>query len=223
MMVTFVSQCEKKSLPKTRRVLDAFANRIGSHTWQTVITNEGLIAVKKLLRKTASKNTAVSCHWIRSRSRSEFLWVVGNKGKFNEEGIVPVNYTQQDIEQYMDNSKWQTIEVIKYASAIAGLFHDFGKANILFQNKINKAYKPPKGETKKTYEPYRHEWLSLRLFQAFAEDKKDTDWLHDLSKINTETKFDNLFKDTKDRNVGDNHPLEKLAPFAKLVAWLVLR
>jgi len=63
MMVTFVSQCEKKALNKTRRVLDAFANRIGNRTWQTVITNEGLQAVKKLLRKTASKNTAVSCHW----------------------------------------------------------------------------------------------------------------------------------------------------------------
>ncbi len=42
MMVTFVAECEKKALPKTRRVLDAFANRIGSRTWQTVITNEGL-------------------------------------------------------------------------------------------------------------------------------------------------------------------------------------
>ena len=29
MMVIFVSQCEKKALNKTRRVLDAFANRIG--------------------------------------------------------------------------------------------------------------------------------------------------------------------------------------------------
>jgi len=64
MMVTFVSQCEKKALNRTRRVLDSFANRIGDNTWQTVITNEGLSAVKKLLRKTASKNTAVSCHWI---------------------------------------------------------------------------------------------------------------------------------------------------------------
>jgi len=52
-MVTFVAECEKKSLNRTRRVLDAFANRIGSRSWQTVITNEGLHAVKKLLRKTA--------------------------------------------------------------------------------------------------------------------------------------------------------------------------
>ncbi|MDQ7001295.1 MAG: CRISPR-associated endonuclease Cas3'', partial [Ghiorsea sp.] len=120
MMVTFVAECEKKSLPKTRRVLDAFANRIGSRTWQTTITEEGLQAVKKLLRGTASKNTAVSCHWIRSRSRSEFLWSVGNKNKFNNEGIVAVNYTTQEnilkiegievnIENYYANTKKQPL------------------------------------------------------------------------------------------------------------------
>jgi CRISPR-associated endonuclease/helicase Cas3 len=79
MMVTFVSQCEKKALNLTRRVLDAFANRIGDNTWQTVITEDGLITVKTLLRKTATKNTAVSCHWLRSRSRSDLVWIVGNR------------------------------------------------------------------------------------------------------------------------------------------------
>ncbi len=92
MMVTFVSQCEKNALKRTRRVLDSFANRIGDNTWQTIITQEGLNAVQKLLRKTASKSTAVSCHWIRSRSRSDFLWVVGNKDEFDENGVVAVNY-----------------------------------------------------------------------------------------------------------------------------------
>ncbi len=102
MMVTFVSQCQKKSLTRTRRVLDAFANRIGDNTWQTVITEDGLIAVKKLLRKTASKNTAVSCHWIRSRSRSELVWVVGNRSQFSQQGIVPVNTTSKEL--FMDIS-----------------------------------------------------------------------------------------------------------------------
>jgi CRISPR-associated endonuclease/helicase Cas3 len=97
MMVTFVSQCEKKALNRTRRVLDAFANRIGDRTWQTVITEDGLIAVKTLLRKTATKNTAVACHWIRSRSRSELVWIVGNRDKFNAQGIVPVNYTSKEL------------------------------------------------------------------------------------------------------------------------------
>lgn len=120
-MVTFVSQCEKNSLKKTRRVLDAFANRIGDNTWQTLITNDGLNTVKKMLRQTASKNTAVSCFWIRSRRRSQFLWVVGNKEKFNREGIVPVNYTNQknilemdeismNIKKYFANTKQQQLD-----------------------------------------------------------------------------------------------------------------
>lgn len=121
MMVTFVSQCEHKALNRTRRVLDAFANRIGTNTWQTVITDEGLQAVKKLLRKSATKNTAVSCHWVRSRSRSEFLWVVGRKNEFNEQGYVAVNYTHQigalkmdklnvNIEKYYANTKHQPLD-----------------------------------------------------------------------------------------------------------------
>lgn len=110
MMVTFVSQCEKKALNRTRRVLDAFANRIGDNTWQTVITEDGLIAVKTLLRKTATKNTAVACHWIRSRSRSELVWIVGNRDQFNPQGIVPVNSTLKelimDIPRDKPNPNW---------------------------------------------------------------------------------------------------------------------
>jgi len=114
MMVTFVSQCEKKALNRTRRVLDSFANRIGDNTWQTVITNEGLTAVKKLLRKTASKNTAVSCFWIRSRSRSELVWVVGNRDKFNSEGVVPVNRTEKEVP--MDISSDKPVKGCAYAN-----------------------------------------------------------------------------------------------------------
>lgn len=97
MMVTFVSQCEKKALKRTRRVLDAFADRIGDNTWQTVITEEGLKTVKKMLRQTASKSTAVSCHWIRSRSRTELVWVVGHRQAFSHFGIVPVNFTSKEV------------------------------------------------------------------------------------------------------------------------------
>ncbi len=100
MIVTFISQCEKKALPRTRRVLDAFANRIGDNTWQTVITEEGLLAVKKLLRQSATKSTAVACHRIKTRTRSELQWVVGNRSKFNNQGIVPVNWTKKDV--FMD-------------------------------------------------------------------------------------------------------------------------
>ncbi len=100
MIVTFVSQCEKKALPRTRRVLDAFANRIGDNTWQTVITEDGLLAVKKLLKLTSSKNTAVACHRIKTRTRTELQWIVGNRNKFDSQGLVPVNRTQKDV--FMD-------------------------------------------------------------------------------------------------------------------------
>lgn len=105
MMVTFISQCEKKALLRTRRVLDAFANRIGDNVWQSVITEEGLLAVKNLLKKTATKNTAVSCHWIRSRSRSELVWIVGNRDRFNGEGKVAVNWTGKELFMDIKNNK----------------------------------------------------------------------------------------------------------------------
>ncbi|RKS87684.1 CRISPR-associated endonuclease/helicase Cas3 [Orbus hercynius] len=100
MIVTLISQCEKKALARTRRILDAFADRIGDNTWQTVITLEGLQAIRRMLKNTVTKSTAVSCHRIRGRHRSELLWIVGNRHKFNHQGIVPVNSTQKDL--FMD-------------------------------------------------------------------------------------------------------------------------
>ncbi len=170
----------EKALNRTRRVLDAFANRIGDNTWQTVITEEGLIAVKTLLRKTATKNTAVSCHWIRSRSRSELVWIVGNRRCFNSEGIVSVNSTRKDFSHREWEKGWHTTEIIAIASAIAGLFHDLGKANDLFQEKLNPI---KKSNNAKRFEPYRHEWVSLRLFQAFVGDSNDQEWLKQLANV----------------------------------------
>ena len=216
MMVTFVAQCEKKALNKSRRVLDAFADRIGNRTWQTVITNEGLDAVKKLLRKTATKNTAVSCHWMRSRSRTELVWVVGNRSKFNSQGVVPVNLTQQTGFFTKNEEAWKSLDVISIVAGIAGLFHDFGKANRLFQNKLDPTHKG------KNFEPFRHEWVSLRLFQAFVGQQSDTEWLESLRTVTVESELivlDGLKRDPLDTI---NNPIASLPPVAKLVAWLIV-
>lgn len=215
MMVTFVSQCQKNALKKTRRVLDAFANRIGDNTWQTVITEEGLLTVKKMLRKTASKNTAVSCHWIRSRSRSHFLWVVGNKRRFDEQGIVPVNLTESKTSQYKDCFGWKNLKILRHAASIAGLFHDFGKANRLFQDKINPAISTD------SFEPYRHEWVSLRLFQAFVGMRTDEQWLDALANGSFDSRSE-CYKDGVSNNSEDKHPILSLPKFAQLVAWIIV-
>lgn len=217
MMVTFVSQCEKKALNRTRRVLDAFADRIGDNTWQTVITQEGLLAVKKLLRKTASKNTAVSCHWIRSRARSELVWVVGNRQKFDEEGRVPVNTTQRNTLKSDIGNNWYTAEDIKLLSQMAALLHDLGKASIAFQKRLN--------NTLREKNIYRHEWVSLRLFLAFVGKDDDESWLQRMispAKQDEEswTQRGRYWRDGIDKAAPA--PFKDLPPLAAAIAWLVV-
>lgn len=211
MMVTFVSQCEKKALNKTRRVLDAFANRIGDRTWQTVITNEGLIAVKKLLRKTASKNTAVSCHWARSRSRTELVWIVGNQRKFNEQGYVPVNSTKQAIVNTQWEDDWHYLPLLKALTGLAALFHDWGKASDFFQWKLKQ-----KGNIG---DPLRHEWLSLLFFNAYVGKQTDKEWLAQLAA----GKFDlDAMQTTALNNKQSAKPFKSLPNAAIAVAWLIV-
>ena len=211
MMVTFISQCEKNALKKTRRVLDAFADRIGDNTWQTVITQEGLNTVKKMLRQTASKSTAVSCHWIRSRSRSQFLWVVGNKSKFDEQGVVPVNSTRKSITQFEND--WHYLPLIKALSALAALLHDWGKATSLFQKKLK--------NDSRLGDPIRHEWISCLLLHAITQtsgsQKDDKLWLMTLvnGKLD-ETQLKNTVKQQEQK------PLEQFPPAAKLISWLIV-
>lgn len=216
MMVTFVSQCEKKSLKNTRRVLDAFANRIGSRTWQVVITQEGLKAVKKLLKKNITKNSAVACHWQRSRNRSELVWIVGNRRKFNEEGFVPVNTTEKDILQNHWENDWHYLPLIKSLAALAGLFHDFGKSSDFFQEKLkNNAL---------AGDPLRHEWLSILFIHCLANNEVDnSEWLSrlaagDISSSSLLEQLSILLKDKKKRNA----PLADLPNSAATIAWLIL-
>jgi len=216
MIVTFVSQCEKKALNKSQRVLDAFANRIGDRTWQTVITNEGLNAVKKLLRKTASKNTAVTCHRMRSRSRIELMWIVGNRNKFNPQGIVPVNSTRKTIMNTQWENDWHYLPLIKALVALAALFHDWGKSSLCFQVKLK-----PQNPSKFSGDPLRHEWISCLLLSAFVNDEtgdiSDEAWLSRLAKgeIN-ETRLIKIAAN------NSKNPLAKLPVAASLIAWLIL-
>jgi CRISPR-associated endonuclease/helicase Cas3 len=211
MIVTFVSQCEKNALKKTRRVLDSFANRIGDNTWQTIITMEGLKSVKKLLRQTASKSTAVSCHWIRSSHRIELMWIVGNRDKFNSEGIVAVHRTHKTILDNYKESDWKYLPLIQSLTALAALFHDWGKSTKLFQEKL-------KSSTKQG-DPIRHEWISCMLLHAFIVNNNNSErgWLHALA-------LGEIDEDGLKKSVErvDKRVLHNLPNSAKLIMWLIV-
>ena len=112
MNILLICECDKRALKETRRILDQFAERRGERTWQTPITQNGLDTLRRLLRKTARKNTAVACHWIRGLDHSELLWVVGDARRFNAQGAVPTHTTQRNVLRAQDENDWHSGEAI---------------------------------------------------------------------------------------------------------------
>jgi CRISPR-associated endonuclease/helicase Cas3 len=216
MNVLLVSQCDKRALTETRRILDQFAERRGSRTWQTPITQAGLDTLRRLLRKTARKNTAVACHWIRGRDHSELLWIVGDASRFNAEGAVPTDTTVRDILRRKDENDWHRLEDIHLLSAMAALLHDLGKACAAFQQRL-KNHSLGRNQ-------YRHEWISLRMFQAFVgPDASDEAWLRRL--IDPTPADDARWTNRLQRDGLDpacDAPLAVLPPLARAIAWLVV-
>lgn len=216
MNILLISQCDKRALAETRRILDQFAERRGDRTWQTPITQDGLDALRKLLRKTARKNTAVACHWIRGLDHSELLWIVGDRSRFNVQGAVPTNTTRRNVLRGQDENDWHTGELICLLADLAGLLHDLGKAIAAFQHRL----------THPTLERnlLRHEWVSLRMFEAFVGGDDDAAWLARLA--NPTAQDDARWRHPRRDGLDDllGFPFANLAnaPLAQAVGWLVV-
>lgn len=214
MIVTFISQCEKKSLKRTRRILDSFANRIGSNVWQTAITEDGLQTVKQLLRKSATKSTAVSCHRNKTRQLTELVWIVGNKRQFNEVGVVPVNRTKRNILHSEWENEWSYASSIQIIATISALLHDIGKSTVGFQKKLLVGSK--QGDS------YRHEWISLKLFELIIADcTTDEAWLNRLMHLNKWLDDNDIEKLLANAN-QDTVNIQAMPPLAQWVAWLIV-
>ena len=229
MNVLLISQCNKRALTETRRILDQFAERRGERTWQTAITQAGLDTLRKLLRRTARKNTAVACHWIRGMNHSEVLWIVGDAKQFNAEGAVPTNTTIRDVLRREDENSWHSLTIMRQLTALAALLHDLGKACAAFQARLSGGMPHEKNR-------YRHEWISVRLFQAFVGQDNDEAWLQRLVEGAGEgveaSAYEALWKDHAggrllrdglDPAANQDTPfaLSGLPPLAQAVAWLV--
>lgn len=218
MNVLFVSQCDKRALTETRRVLDQFAERRGTRTWQTPITQAGLDTVRRMLKRTARKNTAVACHWIRGLDHSELVWVVGNARGYNEQGAVPTNATEGDVLRSEAENDWHTAQDITFLSVLGSLFHDFGKANRGFQAKLK--------TRASTADAYRHEWVSLRLFEAFvAGCATDEEWLTRLAAVDrgaTALVLERVDRDGLGTTSMSPFRSNRMPPLAQAVAWLIV-
>ncbi|GAB6046680.1 type I-F CRISPR-associated helicase Cas3f [Methyloparacoccus murrellii] len=216
MNILLISECTKNALTETRRILDQFAERRGERTWQTAITQQGLDTLRRLLRQHARKNTAVACHWIRGKDHSELLWIVGDTRRFNERGAVPTNITRRDILRSQDENDWHSAETIRLLASLAALFHDFGKASVAFQAKLK--------STKPLADAYRHEWVSLRLFEAFVSGDSDDAWLARLAQLPENASEDCLARLVRDglHNGRPFSPFRSLRSLAQITGWLIV-
>ena len=77
----------------------------------------------------------------------------------------------------------------------------------------------------RTAEPYRHEWLSVRLFQAFVGELDDRQWLEKMTDIkdgDIKELFKSLHQDALDKAADRNNPFKNISPLAQLICWLIL-
>lgn len=156
MHIVLISACEKKSLKKTRAILDSYAVRAGDSTWMTPITRAGLIELRMLLRRNASKNTSVACYQNDGRKQMKLLWIVGNTRNFGVNGAFPV---ASQFRKRAPLPAWTKSAALLASSA--GFMHDIGKFGQAFQDKLRVSVP--------IADDVRHEWLSLFVVRQLSK------------------------------------------------------
>lgn len=215
MNILLISECSGNAIRETRRILDQFSERRGRRTWQTAITRDGLDTLRSLLRKTARKNTAVACYWIRGIDHSELLWIVGAAGRFNARGATPTNKTTRNIVRSKDENDWHSLRQIHLLTSLAALWHDMGKACAQFQARLTQTCAI-------SANIFRHEWISLRIFQAFVGGDDDHAWLERLERQEV-TSEECLKKVQADGlRAYSPTPFRTMPPLAQAVGWLIV-
>jgi len=156
MLVLFVSECERRAFVHTRQILCRYATQIGRRTWLARLSLEGLQTVHEALRAKATRQMAVACHRVRGRQRYELLWIVGSRRHFAADGSFAFSQSSKAVPR----EPYQSAPMergVRYLAELAGLFHDLGKDNAVFQDKLS--------GNARTRDPLRHEYLSCLLLQ----------------------------------------------------------
>lgn len=168
--VIVICQSQKKSRVKVAKVLDRYFWRIGARTWRGKATNACLDRVSRELRLKATRNTAVTVHEIRSARESRMPLVrIGSKSAFSDEGLVPVSAQPAKLSKAVNDSPSQITAAA--IVRIAALFHDLGKATVLFQGKLLRALNGGVSES----DAVRHELHSAVVWDILFGAKSDED------------------------------------------------
>ena len=162
MHIVLISQCEKKAILRTAKVLDAYAVRHGDRTWITPISKNGLDALYNELRNRGTRQTAVSCYVNDGTRRLKLLWVVGRKSAFGHNGSIAVA-SKQHQEKMHSHDLSPALRLACLLAECAGLIHDFGKYGRVFQKKLD--------SVTPLADPIRHEWISLQVLLALLDGK----------------------------------------------------
>ena len=163
-----ICRSNKKSRERTARVLDQYFWRIGNRTWRGKATNACLDRVARELRHQATRNTAVTIHEIRSAHESRIPLIrIGSKAAFSKEGLAPVASHPSVMWR---RSSGSPSEASAFAAVrIAALFHDLGKATILFQEKLRRAMNGGAPEP----DAVRHELHSAVVWDLLVAETPD--------------------------------------------------
>ncbi|MCX7258192.1 MAG: HD domain-containing protein, partial [Polaromonas sp.] len=128
------------------------------------------------------------------------------------------DFSLSDFKSESDENDWHSGQDIALLTALAALLHDLGKASRAFQMRLE-------GKLQERNQ-YRHEWVSLRLFEAFVGADDDAAWLARLAAptpADDATWLGRLKRDGLDGPVVAA-PFAALAraPLAQAIGWLVL-
>ncbi len=125
---------------------------------------------------------------------------------------MPTNTTTRNILRRHDENDWHTGEDIHLLTTLAALLHDLGKACRAFQMRLE-------GKLQERNQ-YRHEWVSLRLFEAFVGTDDDATWLARLAEptqTDDATWLNRLQRDGLDPDVPRPFATLSNAPLAQAI------
>jgi len=161
--VLAVCRSSKKARTRTARILDRYFWRIGDRTWRGRASNACLDRITRELREIATRNTAVTIQEVRSARESRTpLVVIGSRSSFSPEGLVPVASHPALVPHFGGLS--ETASSFRAMVQIAALFHDLGKATVLFQAKLDTAL----AGQQTTPDAVRHELVSAVAWDHLA-------------------------------------------------------